>query len=110
MTRQHKINKIKDLHQFFIKKIRPKRPISLIICELKECHGLYYYNKKKDIIVINKKDNLATMYDNWVHEIGHALQRGKNVSESSIKDHSDDWGRCYARAYRIFLEWDKLQK
>lgn len=66
-------------------------------------HGSYSYYNNKHTITLNSRDNLITLYDNWAHEIGHVLQRSKY----GAKDHTEDWGKCFSRAYNVYLEWDK---
>lgn len=101
----NKIDKLRDLHLFFLQRVKPRKPVILRICNMKHLHGVYYYHNKKHLIIINKRDNLETMYDNLTHEVAHMLQRNKIETGCCIKDHTDEWGKCYAKAYRIYIEW-----
>lgn len=108
MTKSNKINKVRDLHNFFIKKFRPKKPVILKFCSLKDYRAFYDYNGKRHFIALNKNDNYHTLIDSWTHEIGHMLQKNKLVAKDDLQNHTEEWGKCYAKAYRIYLQWKNL--
>lgn len=100
-----KIEKIRDLHQFFIKKFRPKKPVILRFSKKMVYHGAYSYNNKKHYITLNARDNFATLCDSWAHEVGHSLEYNKYNKE----EHSESWGAKFSIAYRIYLKWLETQ-
>lgn len=102
-----KVDKIKELHEFFIKKFKPKKPVILRFSNRMICHASYKYSiNEKHYITLNIKDNLEISYENLQHEWAHLLEYNKWGKEA----HSDSWGRCYARAYRAYLEWLDIQE
>lgn len=96
-----KIEKIRDLHQFFIKKFRPKKPVILRLSKSMTNFGSYKYSNNKHYITINIKSNIDELYSHLYHEWAHLLEYHKWGAES----HSDFWGKCFARTYRAYLEW-----
>lgn len=99
-----KIEKLRDLHNFLISKFRPKYPVHLRICKLKDYHGLYQWDGENKIhyITLEKRDNLEESITNLIHEFAHLLQKYKNQDED---EHSDEWGINVARIYRKYMEW-----
>lgn len=96
----NKLDKIRDLHNFFLKRFRPKKPVVLRISKLND-YGSYYYNGAKHYISLDKRGNYETMISGLVHEWGHVLQTNKQ----SLNDHSNHWGAKFSKVYRIYLEW-----
>lgn len=99
-----KIEKIKDLHEFFINKFRPRKKVILQFYKM-VFHGSYHYINNKHYITLNKKDNYSTLCDSCAHEWSHLLEKNKYVKEH----HSDSWGKNFARVYRAYLEWLEIQ-
>ena len=95
-----KFDKIRNLHNFFLKKFKPRKKVILMFKKMVN-HGGYKYTNGKHYISLNKKDNLDTLCETYGHEYAHSLDRAKWNAEH----HSDHWGYCYARAYRIYLKW-----
>lgn len=96
-----KLDKIRDLHNFFIKRFRPKKQVILRFSKRMLCHGGYSYYNNKHYITLNAKDNYATLTDSEIHEMAHCLEYNKYNKE----EHSDSWGRVFAKVYRAYLEW-----
>lgn len=95
-----KIEKLRDLHRFFIRKFKVRKPVILRICKLNDC-GSYLYNKGKHYISINKKHNWECSAQNLYHEWSHCLEYNKYGNEH----HSDSWGVKFSKTYRAYLEW-----
>jgi len=100
-----KFDKIRSLHNFFIKKFKPQKKVVLQFRKM-VYNGSYRYNGKKHYITLNKKDNLITLYDSEIHEFSHSLEHHKYGKNS----HSEAWGRKFSIVYCAFLEWASLQK
>lgn len=98
MTKQ---DKIRNLHEFFIKKFRPKKPVILRFSRRMLYHGAYSYNNKKHYITLNARDSYATLVDSEIHEMAHCLEYNKYNNE----EHSNSWGAKYSLCYRAYLEW-----
>lgn len=97
----NKIDKIRHLHHFFIERFKPKKPIMLRFSSKIKGHGSYSYCNKKHIITLNKKDHYFTLIDSEIHEFAHALEYNKVGKQQ----HSDAWGKAFAKVYRVYLEW-----
>jgi len=96
-----KFDKIRDLHNFFLKKFRPRKKVVLRFSNRMICNGSYSYYNNKHYITLNKMDNYAVSTENILHEWGHLLDRTKWSKEH----HGNCWGICFARVYRVYLEW-----
>lgn len=97
----YKSDKIKDLHAFFLKELKPRKPVILRFSNKMKLRGAYSYYNNKHFITLNNKDNLFTLYDSYIHEMAHCLQKGKFGKE----EHSNEWGNCFSRCYRCYLKW-----
>jgi hypothetical protein len=104
-----KIEKIKDLHNFFISEFRPKFPVQLRICKMENYSGLYTWDveKKEHNISIDKHGNWDNMVGSFLHEWSHLLQKYKDYN---IDQHSKDWGIKYSKVYNKYMKWMKLQE
>lgn len=96
-----------DLHNYFIYRFKPKKSIHISICKLEKNLGWYNYDfdNKIHVIKIDRIQCLGAAVDSLIHEWGHLLQKNK----TNMNVHSNSWGVCYARVYRVYLEWLKLQ-
>lgn len=92
---------IKELNRHFIQEFKIKKPVILRFSNYMTYHGSYFYNNSKHYITLNNRDNFDTLCESLVHEIGHLLERNKYTKEH----HSDSWGICFSRAYRVYLKW-----
>lgn len=54
------------------------------------------------LILINPKFPYYIKMDTILHEWAHVL----SWDTCKCEDHSDEWGRAYARIYRAWLKWD----
>ncbi len=102
----NKIDKIRDLHQFFLRTFKPKGKVILRLANMID-HASYIYNTKTKThyITLNKRDSLEMSYENLQHEWGHLLEYNKWGNEP----HSDAWALKYGKTYRAYLKWKEIQ-
>lgn len=56
----------------------------------------------KIIVEINKNQSFALKLDAIIHEWAHAI----TLTNTTKKDHGDEWGKAYSRIYSGFLAWN----
>jgi len=66
--------------------------------------GYVMLSKRKLIVYIDVKYPLHFCIDTLLHEYGHAISWRHVSMDAYIPDHSDEWGVCFARIYRDFVD------
>jgi len=95
-----KFDKIRSLHNFFIKKFKPQKKVVLQFYKM-TLNGSYHYINRKHYITLNKKDNYQTLIDSLSHEWGHLLEHNKDGKNH----HTEAWGKKFSIVYCAYLEW-----
>jgi predicted SprT family Zn-dependent metalloprotease len=54
-------------------------------------------------IRINRRTSLTQRIDSILHEWAHVLTW---FGAGHYEEHPDEWGLCYAKIYRAFMDWD----
>lgn len=66
-------------------------------------HGDTDYEKNKFLVRINSKKSHSARIDTILHEWAHVLTW---FGAGHYEDHPDEWGLCWGKIYRTFVEWN----
>ena len=66
--------------------------------------GYVILRKRKLIVHVDVKYPLHFCIDTLLHEYGHAISWRHVSMDAYVPDHSDEWGVCFARVYRAFVD------
>jgi hypothetical protein len=64
--------------------------------------GICIRYNTKIVIEINKNQSFFLKIEAILHEWAHAI----TLTDTTIEEHNNEWGKAYSRIYREFLVWN----
>jgi hypothetical protein len=93
---------VRNIFDIFCKHLGIRHPVHLRFIRRLPDYGQCDMDDEDNIvIVINSSAQYTVMVDSLVHEYAHALRM---AAGDQVYGHSDDWGKAYARVYRVYAE------
>jgi len=78
-------------------------PVTVRSVQMKDDGETSEYKGPQFIILINRNKSLAVRIDSILHEWAHVLTW---FGAGHYEEHPDEFGLCWAKIYRTFIEWN----